>query len=134
LLVIKHAAASTLSVVDAVRKRIPDILSVAPKGLKVALTFDQSQFVRASLWEVVQEAVTAAVLVAIMVLVFLGSARSMLIVIASIPLSILTAIIALKLSGQTINTMTLGGLALAVGMLVDDATVEIENIHRNHAM
>jgi len=134
LMVIKHAAASTLAVVDAVRAKIPDILSVAPKGLKVALTFDQSQFVRASLWEVVQEAVTAAVLVAIMVLVFLGSARSMLIVIASIPLSILTAIIALKLSGQTINTMTLGGIALAVGMLVDDATVEIENIHRNHAM
>ena len=89
---------------------------------------------RAALWDVVQEAVTAAVLVALMVLVFLGSARSMLIVIVSIPLSILTAFIALKLSGQTINTMTLGGLALAVGMLVDDATVEIENIHRNHAM
>ena len=69
-----------------------------------------------------------------MVLLFLGSPRSMLIVITSIPLSILTAIVALKLSGQTINTMTLGGIALAVGMLVDDATVEIENIHRNHAM
>jgi len=134
LLVIKHAAASTLAVVDAVKAKIPDVLAVAPKGLKVALTFDQSKFVRASLWEVVREACTAAVLVALMVLVFLGSARSMLIVIASIPLSILTAIIALKLSGQTINTMTLGGIALAVGMLVDDATVEIENIHRNHAM
>ncbi len=134
LMVIKHAAASTLAVVDAVKAKIPDILAVAPKGLKVALTFDQSRFVRAALWEVVQEAVTAALLVALMVLVFLGSARSMLIVIASIPLSILTAIVALKLSGQTINTMTLGGIALAVGMLVDDATVEIENIHRNHAM
>ena len=89
---------------------------------------------RAALWDVVQEAVTAAALVALMVLVFLGSARSMLIVITSIPLSILTAIIGLKLSGQTINTMTLGGIALAVGMLVDDATVEIENIHRNQAM
>jgi multidrug efflux pump subunit AcrB len=134
LLVIKHAAASTLSVVNAVRARIPDILAVAPKGLKVALTFDQSTFVRAALWEVVREAVIAAGLVALMVLVFIGSPRSMLIVIASIPLSILTAIIGLKLAGQTINTMTLGGIALAVGMLVDDATVEIENIHRNHAM
>src|SRR6266404_3133494 len=133
LLVIKHAAASTLAVVDAVRARIPEILAVAPKGLKVAMTFDQSTFVRASLWEVVREAVIAATLVALMVLVFIGSPRSMLIVIASIPLSILTAIACLKLAGQTINTMTLGGIALAVGMLVDDATVEIENIHRNHA-
>ena len=113
---------------------MPDIMATAPKGLKIALTFDQSTFVRDALWEVVREAVTAAALVALMVLVFLGSPRSMLIVITSIPLSILTAIIGLKLAGQTINTMTLGGIALAVGMLVDDATVEIENIHRNHAM
>ena len=134
LLVIKHAAASTLSVVDAVRARIPEILAVAPKGLKVALTFDQSAFVRAALWEVVREAVIAAALVAVMVLIFIGSPASMLIVIASIPLSILTSIACLHLAGQTINTMTLGGIALAVGMLVDDATVEIENIHRNHAM
>jgi multidrug efflux pump subunit AcrB len=134
LLVIKHAAASTLSVVDAVRARIPDISSVAPQGMKISLTFDQSAFVRSALWEVVREALTAAILVAIMVLVFVGSPRSMFIVITSIPLSILTAIVALKLAGQTINTMTLGGIALAVGMLVDDATVEIENIHRNHAM
>jgi len=134
LLVIKHAAASTLSVVDAVRNRIPEILAVAPKGLKVALTFDQSAFVRASLWEVVREAVIAAALVAVMVLIFIGSPSSMLIVIASIPLSILTSIACLHLAGQTINTMTLGGIALAVGMLVDDATVEVENIHRNHAM
>ena len=134
LMVIKHAAASTLTVVDAVKAKIPLILATAPKGMKVTLTFDQSQFVRAALWDVVQEAVIAAALVALMVLLFLGSPRSMLIVITSIPLSILTAIIGLKLSGQTINTMTLGGIALAVGMLVDDATVEIENIHRNHAM
>jgi CzcA family heavy metal efflux pump len=134
LMVIKHAAASTLAVVDQVRARLPAILAVAPKGLKASLTFDQSKFVRGALWEVVQEAVTAAVLVALMVLIFLGSPRSMLIVVMSIPLSILTAIVGLKLSGQTINIMTLGGLALAVGMLVDDATVEIENIHRNHAM
>ena len=134
LLVIKHAAASTLSVVDAVRSRLPDIQAVAPKGMKISLIFDQSAFVRSSLWEVVREAVTAAILVALMVLVFIGSPRSMIIVITSIPLSILTAIVGLKLAGQTINTMTLGGIALAVGMLVDDATVEIENIHRNHAM
>ena len=134
LMVIKHADASTLTVVDAVKAKIPLIRATAPKGLNVSLSFDQSQFVRAALWDVVQEAVIAAALVALMVLLFLGSPRSMLIVITSIPLSILTAIIALKLTGQTINTMTLGGIALAVGMLVDDATVEIENIHRNHAM
>ena len=132
LLVIKQAAASTLAVVDAVKARIPGILAVAPKGMKVKLAFDQSVFVRAALWDVLQEGGTAAVLVALMVLVFVGSARSMLIVITSIPLSILTSIIVLNLFGQTINTMTLGGLALAVGMLVDDATVEVENIHRNH--
>jgi CzcA family heavy metal efflux pump len=134
LMVIKHADASTLAVVDAVKKKLADIRAVAPKGLNVLLTFDQSQFVRAALRDVVQEAVTAAILVAIMVLLFLGSPRSMLIVITSIPLSVLTSIILLKLSGQTINTMTLGGIALAVGMLVDDATVEVENIHRNQAM
>src|SRR5215469_4089414 len=134
LMVIKHADASTLKVVDAVKAKIPLILATAPKGLNVSLTFDQSKFVRAALWDVVQEAVIAASLVALMVLLFLGSPRSMFIVITSIPLSILTAIIGLKLMGQTINTMTLGGIALAVGMLVDDATVEIENIHRNHAM
>jgi multidrug efflux pump subunit AcrB len=134
LIIIKHAAASTLAVVDAVKQVLPEIRAVAPKGLKMALAFDQSRFVREALWEVVQEAVTAAVLVALMVLIFLGSPRMMLIVIISIPLSILTAIVGLKLSGQTINTMTLGGLALAVGMLVDDATVEVENIHRNLLM
>jgi CzcA family heavy metal efflux pump len=134
LLVVKHADASTLTVVDAVKAKLPDIRATAPEGLNVMLTFDQSQFVRAALRDVVQEAVTAAILVAIMVLLFLGSPRSMIIVITSIPLSILTAIVGLKLTGQTINTMTLGGIALAVGMLVDDATVEVENIHRNHAM
>ncbi len=134
LMVIKHADASTLKVVDAVKAKLPLIRATAPKGLKVSLTFDQSKFVRAALWDVVQEAAIAAGLVALMVLIFLGSPRSMLIVITSIPLSILTAIVGLKLTGQTINTMTLGGIALAVGMLVDDATVEIENIHRNHAM
>jgi multidrug efflux pump subunit AcrB len=134
LMIIKHAAASTLAVIDRVKAALPDILATAPKGLDATLAFDQSKFVRGALADVVREAVIAAVLVALMVLVFLGSARSMLIVIISIPLSILTAIVALKLSGQSINIMTLGGLALAVGMLVDDATVEVENIHRNHAL
>ena len=134
LMVIKHAAASTMAVVDAVKAKLAFIRATAPPGLKVDLTFDQSTFVHAALVEVVREAVIAAALVAVMVLVFVGSARSMLIVITSIPLSILTSIICLNLVGQTINTMTLGGIALAVGMLVDDATVEVENIHRNHAM
>jgi multidrug efflux pump subunit AcrB len=132
LLVIKQAAASTLAVVDAVKARLPRLLATSPKGIKIELAFDQSAFVRAALWDVVQEAATAAALVALMVLLFVGSARSMLIVTTSIPLAILTSIVALNLCGQTINTMTLGGLALAVGMLVDDATVEVENIHRNH--
>jgi multidrug efflux pump subunit AcrB len=134
LAIIKHAAASTMAVVNNVKQRIPSIMATAPAGMNMSIAFDQSQFVRNALWEVVREAVIAATLVAIMVLVFVGSPRSMIIVIVSIPLSILTAIIGLKLSGQTINIMTLGGLALAIGMLVDDATVEIENIHRNHAM
>jgi multidrug efflux pump subunit AcrB len=121
-------------VVDAVKRVLPEIAATASEGLKMELAFDQSRFVRAALWEVVQGALTAAVLLALMVLIFLGSPRMMLIVIISIPLSILTSIVGLKLSGQTINTMTLGGLALAVGMLVDDATVEVENIHRNHLM
>ena len=134
LMVIKHADASTLAVVNAVKAHLPFIRATAPAGMKIDLTFDQSTFVRAALFEVLREAVIAAFLVALMVLVFIGSARSMLIVITSIPLSILTSIICLNLMGQTINTMTLGGIALAVGMLVDDATVEVENIHRNHAM
>jgi len=134
LLVIKHADASTLTVVDAVKRQIPRIIASGLNGLKVSLSFDQSTFVKGALLEVVRESLIAAFLVALMVLLFLGSPRSTLIVITSIPLSILTAIIFLKLTGQTLNIMTLGGLALAVGMLVDDATVEVENIHRNRAM
>ena len=134
MLILKHPAASTLTVVDAVKGVLPRMLAIAPKGLKATLAFDQSIFVRESLFDVVQEGVIAASLVGLMVLLFLGSIRSTLIVVTSIPLAILTSIVGLKLSGQTINIMTLGGLALAVGMLVDDATVEVENIHRNHAM
>ena len=134
MLILKHPAASTMTVVDAVKGVLPKMLAIAPKGLKATLAFDQSIFVRESLYDVMQEGVIAAALVGLMVLLFLGSLRSTLIVVTSIPLAILTSIIGLKLSGQTINIMTLGGLALAVGMLVDDATVEVENIHRNHAM
>ncbi|MGH7934038.1 MAG: efflux RND transporter permease subunit [Candidatus Binataceae bacterium] len=134
MLILKHPSASTLTVVDAVKSVLPKLMAVAPKGMKLSLAFDQSVFVRRSLIDVLQEGLLAAALVGLMVLMFLGSWRSTLIVVTSIPLAILTSIIGLKLSGQTINIMTLGGLALAVGMLVDDATVTIENIHRNHAM
>ncbi|HUJ59558.1 MAG TPA: efflux RND transporter permease subunit [Kofleriaceae bacterium] len=135
--ILKNGKASTLEVTDAVKKAIPHALEHLPADarghLKVRTLFDQSLFVRASIDGVVHEAIVAAVLTALMILVFLGSWRSTLTVIISIPLSILFAIIALKVLHQTLNVMTLGGLALAVGVLVDDATVEIENIHRNVA-
>lgn len=134
LTVLKNGATSTLTIVDNVRKRIPQILAGLPKSLKIVPIFDQSFFVRASVDDVVREAVLAAGLTGIMILMFLGSLRSTLIVCISIPLSILNSIIILNALGQTINVMTLGGLALAVGILVDDATVEIENTNRNIAM
>jgi multidrug efflux pump subunit AcrB len=132
--VLKLASASTLDVVNDVKGVIPRINALAPKGTKIYLAFDQSTFVKESLIDVFQEIFIASVLVGIMTIIFLGSWRSTLIVITSIPLAIMTSIAALHVTGQTINIMTLGGLALSVGMLVDDATVEIENIHRNHAM
>jgi multidrug efflux pump subunit AcrB len=132
--VLKLASASTLDVVNDVKGVIPRINALAPKGTKIYLAFDQSLFVKDSLVDVFQEIFIASALVGIMTIVFLGSWRSTLIVITSIPLAIMTSIAALHVTGQTINIMTLGGLALSVGMLVDDATVEIENIHRNHAM
>src|SRR5204863_5827676 len=110
------------------------IKAVATQGLDLKIEFDQSVFVRAAIEGVVRETVLASILVSFMILVFLGSWRSMVIVTTSIPLAIFTAIIGLKLSGNSVNIMTLGGLALAVGMLVDDATVEVENIHRNRTM
>ena len=131
--VLKLSGASTLEVVRRVREELPLTLSRLPKELKVALLFDQSVFVRASIEGVVKEALIAAGLTALMLLIFLGSWRSTLIVLISIPLSILVAIIVLAALGQTLNVMTLGGMALAVGILVDDATVEIENVHRNMA-
>jgi len=132
--VLKLASASTLNVVNDVKGVIPRINALAPKGTKIYLAFDQSLFVKDSLIDVFQEIFIASVLVGIMTIIFLGSWRSTLIVITSIPLAIMTSIAALHVTGQTINIMTLGGLALSVGMLVDDATVEVENIHRNHAM
>ena len=105
-----------------------------PEGLHISTFFDQSLYVRASIQGVIREAIIAACLTAVMILLFLGNWRSTLIIAISIPLSILVSILCLSALGQTINIMTLGGLALAVGILVDDATVEIENINRNLAM
>lgn len=126
--ILKAGDASTLAVVAGVKAKIPQILRTLPAGVKITTLNDASTFVRASVEDVVQEMVMAAVLTGLVVLLFLGSGRSTLIVATSIPLSILCSIMALAWFGQTINVMTLGGLALAVGILVDDATVMIENI------
>ena len=134
LTILKSGSASTLMVVSNVIARMPSILATLPSSLKLDFLFDQSLFVRAAISGVVREAVIAACLTGLMILMFLGSWRSTLIVITSIPLSILSSIIVLSFLGETLNIMTLGGLALAVGMLVDDATVEIENTHRNLEM
>ncbi|HEY3902125.1 MAG TPA: efflux RND transporter permease subunit [Chthoniobacter sp.] len=132
--ILKNGKASTLDVVAGVRKMLPRIAAIVPEGLKMTMLSDQSLFVRAAISSVIREAVIAAALTGMMILLFLGSWRSTVIIATSIPLSILTSIIVLSLMHQTINIMTLGGLALAVGILVDDATVEVENIHRNLAM
>src|SRR5579863_10319422 len=126
--VLKSGNASTLDVVKGIRSMLPRVASTVPPQLKMTPLSDQSIFVRAAVQGVIREAVIAAALTAVMILVFLGSWRSTLIIAISIPLSILSSIIILGLVGETINTMTLGGLALAVGILVDDATVTIENI------
>jgi CzcA family heavy metal efflux pump len=128
--ILKNGNASTLNVVKGIRAILPRVASTVPPQLKITPLADQSVFVRAAVDGVIREAIIAAALTAIMILVFLGSWRSTLIIAISIPLSILTSIIILGLIGETINTMTLGGLALAVGILVDDATVTIENIER----
>ena len=134
LTVMRNGQASTLSIVNNVKAALPKILAGLPPELNVRQLFDQSLFVRAAIDGVVREALIAAFLTGMMILLFLGSWRSTLIVCISIPLSILSSLMVLSLLGQTINVMTLGGLALAVGILVDDATVEIENTHRNMAM
>ncbi len=133
LTVLRNGNASTLSIVNRVKEVLPRIQAGLPPELNITPLFDQSLFVRAAIGGVLREGAIAAVLTGLMILLFLGSWRSTLIVCISIPLSILTSLIVLNLFGETINVMTLGGLALAVGILVDDATVEIENIHRNLA-
>ncbi|HVH40721.1 MAG TPA: efflux RND transporter permease subunit, partial [Labilithrix sp.] len=131
--ILKNGNTSTMDIAASVKKMLPAIEARLPKDLNITLLFDQSLFVRAAVDGVVKEAVIAAALTALMILLFLGSWRSTLIVVVSIPLSILVSIIVLAALGQTLNVMTLGGMSLAVGILVDDATVAIENIHRNMA-
>src|SRR5713101_2273515 len=130
LSVIKNGNASTLAVVNGVRKVLQVARAAAPPGLNINELFDQSKLVRESIASVLREGAIAAGLTGLMILLFLGSWRSTLIVLISIPLSILASIIVLHFLGETLNTMTLGGLALAVGILVDDSTVTIENTHR----
>jgi multidrug efflux pump subunit AcrB len=134
LAILKHSDASTLAVVDATRALLPEIRAAAPKGMELKLDFDQSVFVRAAVTNVIREAVISSILVSLMILLFLGDWRSTVVVSLSIPLSILAGVMGLLLTGQSINLMTLGGLALAIGLLVDNATVTIENIHRNQAL
>jgi multidrug efflux pump subunit AcrB len=131
LTVLKAGSASTLDVVKGIRDVLPRVAATLPPELKIQPLADQSIFVRAAVSGVIREAVIAACLTGLMILIFLASWRSTLIIAVSIPLSVLTSIIALSFLGETINIMTLGGLALAVGILVDDATVEIENTNRN---
>jgi multidrug efflux pump subunit AcrB len=128
----RSGTVSTLSIINAIKNQIlPAVQAAAPKGMKIQGLFDQSVIVRASIEGVLREGIIASCLTALMILVFLGSWRSTLIIAISIPLSILSSIIVLHALGETLNTMTLGGLALAIGILVDDATVTIENIHRH---
>jgi len=131
LTIMKNGDASTLGVVERIKAALPAIRAQLPKELTLNLLLDQSVFVKASIDDVVREGVIAALLTAVMILLFLGNWRSTIIVFLSIPLAVLSSICILHALGQTLNTMTLGGLALAVGMLVDDATVEIENTTRN---
>ena len=131
--ILKLGGASTLDVVGKIREMLPATLAKLPKELDARLLFDQSLFVRAAVDGVIREAVLAAGLTALMIFLFLGSWRSTLIVVISIPLSILVSLTLLSLLGHTLNVMTLGGVSLAVGILVDDATVALENIHRNMA-
>jgi CzcA family heavy metal efflux pump len=134
LSVYKTGSASTLAIVDDVRTALQNMAAALPAELKITPLFDQSVFVRAAVQGVIREALTAACLTAAMILLFLGNWRSTLIIAISIPLAILVSVICMSALGETLNLMTLGGLALAVGILVDDATVEIENIERNRLL
>src|SRR6478752_293894 len=130
LSIIKNGNASTLAVVNAVHEALKTARAAAPAGLQIKELFDQSVFVKQSITGVLREGAIAAGLTALMILLFLGSWRSTVVVMISIPLAILTSLVLLYFLGETLNTMTLGGLALAVGILVDDSTVTIENTHR----
>ncbi len=132
--VLAYGGVSTIEAVDFIKNSIPEMLAKMPEGVDIKLMFDQSIFVRAAINNVVHEGLIAAALTAALILLFLGNWRSTLIIAVSIPLSIMVSLSCLYLIGETINLMTLGGLALAVGILVDDATVEIENIERQMAM
>ncbi len=129
--VLKIGSASTLDIIQGIKARLPGIQATLPPGVNLTFVGDQSAFVKSSVDAVVREGLIAAALTGFMILVFLGSWRSTLIITVSIPLAVLSSLTALSLLGQTINVMTLGGLALAVGILVDDATVTIENINRH---
>src|SRR6202012_312484 len=126
----KSGSTSTLDIINRVKDKLPTIRAGSPADMDIKAIGDQSIFVKAAVSGVIREATIAAALTGLMILLFLGSWRSTLIVSLSIPLSILASLIVLKALGQSTNVMTLGGLSLAVGMLVDDATVAIENIHR----
>ncbi|MCI0457482.1 MAG: efflux RND transporter permease subunit [Gemmataceae bacterium] len=129
ILATKRADASTLSVVNGIKANLPKMQAALPEDIKVSFEFDQSPYVTGAIGNVAFEALLGAVLVGLMVLLFLRDWRSVIVVVLNIPLALIGSVIALALSGQTINLMTLGGLALAVGILVDEATVEVENIH-----
>jgi len=134
LTILKHADASSLAVVEATRDILPEIQKAAPEGVDISLDFDQSVYVRAAIKNVTVEAVIASLLVSLMILMFLGSWRNTIVVTTSIPCAIFAGLLALYFTGNTINLMTLGGLALATGILVDDATVAVENIHRHRSL
>src|SRR6185312_8837084 len=131
--IMTNGNASTLDIVNNIKETLKRVATTLPQNLELRPLFDQSLFVRASIEGVLREGLTAACLTGAMILLFLGNWRSTLIIAISIPLSILSSVILLSALGETFNIMTLGGLALAVGILVDDATVEIENIDRNLA-
>ncbi len=129
ILVTKRAEASTLAVVNEVKKNLPKMQAVLPDDIEVSFEMDQSPYVTGAMWGVGEEGLLGAALTGLMVFLFLRDWRSVLVVVLNIPLALLGSVIALWLTGQTLNLMTLGGLALAVGILVDEATVEVENIH-----
>ncbi len=134
LSILKKSDASTLAVVEATKALLPAVRAIAPDGLDLRLDFDQSVFVKAAVRSVINEAFVSALLVSLMILAFLGSWRSVLVAVASIPLALAASIIGLRITGNSFNIMTLGGLSLSIGLLVDTATITVENIHRNRAM